>query len=157
MKEYQPWDMPNFQELGFKVGPSLSRWNCLLLTPITNEGFKPCKTTILDWSWKQPFLAPKRRGTNLEIELLKIKHMSRPKRIYLGFTKLHSKPSFLNVCGFHMSIKVEAPNPNEYPTTIYKVTKILIRIRLGLTYDNAKTNCTMTHALVLSAKMRRNK
>ena len=71
-------------------------------TPIGNGRLKPCKTIALDWSWKR-ILVPKKRGTNLETKLLKVRHMSRPKFSYLFLVpNFVMKQVFSNICGLHM-------------------------------------------------------
>ena len=60
--------------------------------------FKPCKTVVLDRSWKWIVL-PNKRGTNLETQLLEVWHMSRPTFFYLGLPNSIPKPTFTNVCG----------------------------------------------------------
>ena len=42
---------------------------------------------------------PYKRGTNLEIKLLKVRHMSRPNFSYIGLPNSVLKHAFLNVCG----------------------------------------------------------
>ena len=49
---------------------------------------------------------------------------------------------------------VEVPILDHDPVGNLHSTRILIR--LGLSFDHAKTNSAMTHVLVLSAKVRRN-
>ena len=43
VKEFQPSHVPNFEELGFKVGPSFNGYKCPLLTPIQDGGFAMLK------------------------------------------------------------------------------------------------------------------
>ena len=45
---------------------------------------------------------PHERGINLEIKLLGIRHMSRPKLFNLGLPNSVSNLELLNVCGLHM-------------------------------------------------------
>ena len=46
-------------------------------------------------------------GTNLEIKVLGVMHMSRPLFFYLGLPKSVSKLAFLNMCGFPFNLSVE--------------------------------------------------
>jgi hypothetical protein len=40
-----------------------------------------------------------KRGTNLETNLLEVRHMSRPKFFYLGLPTSTSKPTISDMCG----------------------------------------------------------
>ena len=66
--------------------------------PIRNRGFKPCKNVVSDQSWKWLVLT-KRRGTDLETQLLGVRHVSRLEYFYLGLLNFVLKPAFLNMCG----------------------------------------------------------
>ena len=41
----------------------------------------------------------KKRGTNLETQLLELRHMSKPELFYLGLSKNCFETDFLSVCG----------------------------------------------------------
>ena len=43
------------------------------------------------------------KGTKLEIKLLEVRHMSRPKFLYIGLPNFVSKMVLPNVCGLHMN------------------------------------------------------
>jgi hypothetical protein len=56
VKGFRHCHVPNFEELGFKVGaPPFLNYNCLFGTPIGTGGVKPCKNVILDHSWNGRF------------------------------------------------------------------------------------------------------
>jgi hypothetical protein len=52
-RKIQPRHVPNFQELGFKGGPSFIRQNRSFATPIQDGGFLGLETFISDWSWER--------------------------------------------------------------------------------------------------------
>lgn len=74
--------MPNFEELGFKVAPSFIEYKHQFATMIKDGGFARFKTSLLIGVGKYRF-NQKKKGINLEIKLLEVRHISRSKFIYL--------------------------------------------------------------------------
>ena len=66
-------------------------------TPIQDGILARLKTTVFDRSWKQMALT-KKRWTNLETQILEVRHMSRPKFFHPGSPISISKLTFLNTC-----------------------------------------------------------
>lgn len=86
---------PNFEEVGFKAGPSF--WGglkCSLSTAVGNGGFKPCKTVVLDQGWKHKILLNK-RGIDLETKFPKVGH-AMAKVLLAWLTRLRLKLVFWN-------------------------------------------------------------
>ena len=54
--------MPNFEELGLKVGPYFIEYKRPFLALIQDGGFARPKTSIPDRSWKRMVLAWKKEG-----------------------------------------------------------------------------------------------
>ena len=94
--------MPNFKELGFKVGPSFSGGRIIRFQLWSKmrflQGLKPSFPMGLETNG-----LTKKKGTNLETKLLEVRHMSRPKFFYLGLPNSLLKLVFLNVCGLPYS------------------------------------------------------
>ena len=63
--------------------------------------------------------------TNFETQLLKVRHMSRPKCFYLGFTKVRFKTQqFPNVCGPPLRVSFLYPTTKAFSmrTEEYEIT-----------------------------------
>ena len=98
---FQVWSLFNWAESS--VPNSVPRW-------AVSQDFKT--TSLYDWSWKRTVLT-KKRGTNLESQPLKIRHMSRLGIFF--FTKLAGKEELyiyfqtpvvwkLTFCGFQSNV-----------------------------------------------------
>lgn len=92
--------MPNSKELIFEVGPSFIGYNC----PFFNSD-KITEVFAKTLSWLELGMDgfnPK-RGTNLENQHLRVRHMPRLTFFNLGLPNIVSNMAFSSVCGLPLS------------------------------------------------------
>jgi hypothetical protein len=62
VKEFQLAHVPNFEELGFKVGPSFIVFKDLFSTLLHDGSFARSETSVSNWSWKTDGFNHKKTG-----------------------------------------------------------------------------------------------
>jgi hypothetical protein len=77
-------------------------------TLIQDNGFARLKTSIVDQIWKRTRSTPKKRGTNLETKLLKVKHIIKAKIL----SPLAYQNSFQNRCFLMHGLSPSTLKPN---------------------------------------------
>lgn len=90
--------MSNFKEIGFQVG---------LLFVKYKRSFVRLKISFSNETLETNNSNPKRRGANGETKLLEVRHLSKPKLLYIGLPNFDLKPAVSNVCGLHMRERSE--------------------------------------------------
>jgi hypothetical protein len=126
VKEFWHEHVPNLGELGSTLVPLLLGIYVHFELQ-SKTGFVRLKTSVFDQSWKQMVLI-KKRGTDLKTKLLKVRHTSRRKFVYLGPPIFVLKSSFSNV-GSLPSHHLHSPFSGNHQS--FMLNKIITCIFIG--------------------------